>query len=264
MDTQNTYSRLLDIIRPVGKASVCLSGGSDSALVAIAAVEALGKDNVIAITAHTPFFTGEELKDSHALAKKLGIRHFIPAVALMENKNVLANHEDRCYYCKQCLMRVIREEAEREGFPNLLDGSIQDPASAPDGKARVEYNVLSPLREAGIQKSDIATLLKYKGMRGFIRPSNACLATRIAIDEPITVKKLRWIRAAENYLRSMGFAMVRVRVKGGHARIEVDKARVPDLLDMEEDVVAELKGMGYKSVTIDPEGYKYTGSCFRK
>ena len=53
------YNTLLDIMKEYERVGICLSGGSGSALVAIAAVEALGAENVVAITANTPFFTGE-------------------------------------------------------------------------------------------------------------------------------------------------------------------------------------------------------------
>ena len=58
------YAALKEYIRKYDKVAVCLSGGSSSALVTIAAVDVLGTENVVAITANTPFFTGEELLSS--------------------------------------------------------------------------------------------------------------------------------------------------------------------------------------------------------
>ena len=68
------YNTLLDVMREYEKVGICLSGGSGSALVAIAAVEALGAEYVVAITANTAFVTGEELLSSKDLCKRLGIR----------------------------------------------------------------------------------------------------------------------------------------------------------------------------------------------
>ncbi len=81
------------------------------------------------------------------------------------------------------------------------------------------------------------------------------LATRIAVGEPITIKKLRWIRAAEN-LSSLGYEMVRVRVQEQNARIEVAKEQVPMLLEQKDSVIEELKAMGFHQVEIDEEGYR--------
>ena len=40
---QEKYEEILNVIRQFDKVGVCLSGGADSSLVAIAAVDALGK-----------------------------------------------------------------------------------------------------------------------------------------------------------------------------------------------------------------------------
>ena len=45
---QEKYEEILNIIRQYDRVGVCLSGGADSSLVAIAAVDALGASNVIA------------------------------------------------------------------------------------------------------------------------------------------------------------------------------------------------------------------------
>lgn len=62
-----------------GKAVVGLSGGIDSALVAVLAVEALGRDNVIGITMPSMFSSSGSVDDSVVLAQNLGIEiHEIP------------------------------------------------------------------------------------------------------------------------------------------------------------------------------------------
>ncbi len=50
-----------------------LSGGIDSALTAVIAVEALGKDNVIAVTMPSPYTSSETLSDAAIIAGNLGI-----------------------------------------------------------------------------------------------------------------------------------------------------------------------------------------------
>ncbi len=62
-----------------GKAVVGLSGGIDSALVSVLAVEALGSSNVIGITMPSMFSSSGSVDDSVTLAKNLGIViHEIP------------------------------------------------------------------------------------------------------------------------------------------------------------------------------------------
>src|SRR4028119_1346660 len=59
------------------KVLVALSGGVDSAVVALVAKNALGKQNVMAITANYQTLSGEELSTAVEVAKELGISHRI-------------------------------------------------------------------------------------------------------------------------------------------------------------------------------------------
>ena len=47
---QEKVQRLCEVIKEYDRVAVCLSGGSDSSLVAIAAVKALGRENVVGVT----------------------------------------------------------------------------------------------------------------------------------------------------------------------------------------------------------------------
>ena len=261
---QEKYEEILNVIRQFDKVGVCLSGGADSSLVAIAAVDARGTNLVIAITADTDFFTGEDMEISSELCRRLGIRHLTPRTGLLSDQKVMANTEDRCYYCKKNVLSVVKNAAEQANLEVLLDGSLMKEegmqyeklCNSPGGKALAELGIVCPLRLCGVTRSQVRDLLKFRGMNDFIQPENACLATRIAVGEPITIKKLRWIRAAENYLSSLGYEMVRVRVQEQNARIEVAKEQVPMLLEQKDSVIEELKAMGFHQVEIDEEGYR--------
>lgn len=79
-DTEGAYRALVlgtrDYVRKCGfrKAIVALSGGIDSALVAVIATEALGAENVIGIGMPSPYSSQGSVDDSRALAAHLGIR----------------------------------------------------------------------------------------------------------------------------------------------------------------------------------------------
>jgi len=61
------------------KALIGLSGGIDSALTAVLAVEALGKDNVIGVSLPSPISSQHSQDDAQALAQNLGITyHHLP------------------------------------------------------------------------------------------------------------------------------------------------------------------------------------------
>jgi NAD+ synthase/NAD+ synthase (glutamine-hydrolysing) len=79
-----------DYVRKCGfsRTIVGLSGGIDSALVAAIAVEALGKENVLAIGMPGPYSSPGSIDDSRHLAEKLGIRfEVLPVGALFEQYN---------------------------------------------------------------------------------------------------------------------------------------------------------------------------------
>jgi NAD+ synthase/NAD+ synthase (glutamine-hydrolysing) len=79
-----------DYVRKCGfsKTVVGLSGGIDSALVAALAVEALGKENVLAIGMPSPYSSQGSIDDSRHLAENLGIRfEVLPISALFEQYN---------------------------------------------------------------------------------------------------------------------------------------------------------------------------------
>ncbi len=64
-----------DYVRKCGfeKVLIGLSGGIDSALVAVIATQALGKENVMGVTMPSPFSSKASIEDSRQLAKTLGI-----------------------------------------------------------------------------------------------------------------------------------------------------------------------------------------------
>lgn len=65
-----------DYVRKCGfKTAVCgLSGGIDSALTAVLAVDALGRENVMGVAMPSQFSSAGSLRDAEALARNLGIR----------------------------------------------------------------------------------------------------------------------------------------------------------------------------------------------
>jgi uncharacterized protein len=64
---------------------------------------------------------------------------------------------------------------------------------------------------------------------------------------------------AEAYIKSLGFAQVRVRNYGNRlARIEVYKSEIEDLVkpDILVKITQKLKDIGFNYITIDLEGYR--------
>jgi uncharacterized protein len=72
----------------------------------------------------------------------------------------------------------------------------------------------------------------------------------------VTVEKLTRIDKAESALKALGFRQCRVRDHGTVARVEIETALLPKLLDCRESVVVALKNAGFSYVSLDLEGFR--------
>jgi uncharacterized protein len=125
-----------------------------------------------------------------------------------------------------------------------------------------KLQIESPLMKAGFEKNDIRKSARRSGLPNWNQPSMACLASRIPYGREITLKALRRIDSAEEYLRKRGIRQVRVRDHYPIARIEVDRSDFKRIINHRKTVANYLTKLGYKYITLDLAGYS-TGSLNR-
>ncbi len=241
-------------------AIVALSGGVDSAVVALAATKALGK-KAIAITADYKTLAEEELATARQVAKEVGIKHTIIEYDELENAEFVKNDGLRCYHCRTELGRHLAEEAKKAGIMLVVDGTNADDLTdyRPGIRALRENGVRSPMVELGLAKSEIREIAKKFGLSVYDKPSNACLASRIPTGDQVTYEKLRRIESAEIIVKTIfGVHQVRVRDHGELARIEVGRDELQKMFDTDKLTLLDrkLKEVGYKFVAVDAAGYK--------
>jgi uncharacterized protein len=246
------------------KVLVALSGGVDSAVVALAAKNALGKQNVLAITANYQTLSGEELSTAVEVAKELGISHRIIKYNELENQDFVKNDSSRCFHCRNELADNLITLASQEDFKLIVDGSNKDDLNdyRPGMVALHQKGIKSPLIETGFSKNDIRSLAKANKLSIYDKPSNACLASRISKNIQITPEKLKRIEHCETIIKKVfDVKQVRVRDHGDLARIEVEKEEIKKLFDTEKlnEIELPFKVNGFKYVTIDIGGYRKSG-----
>jgi len=254
-------ARLKSVVRGCKSAVVAFSGGVDSSVVCAIAHEVLG-DKVVAVTAVSQTYPLGEIEVAKRVAKQIGIKHIVVTTDELKDKNFTKNPPERCYYCKSELFKKLDELRRKLGFEKILDGTNRDDLSdfRPGMRAVKEFDVSSPLSLAELTKDDVRKIAAKLGLPNADKPANPCLASRIQFGQPITHEKLQRIAKGEEFLRSLGFRIVRVRDHNDFARVEVGRDELQKARKLEEKIIAALKKLGYARVELDSRGYRMGGA----
>ncbi|MBN1346844.1 MAG: ATP-dependent sacrificial sulfur transferase LarE [Phycisphaerae bacterium] len=249
-----------EVIARYDRVLVAFSGGVDSTFVLKVALDVLGRDRVLAVTADSPSVPRHELKEARELAAQIGADHLVIETHELDDPRYIKNPPDRCYFCRIDLYSKLTQLAEERGYGAVLTGANADDLGdfRPGMKAAVAYGIGNPCADVGMTKADIRRLSEDFGLPTHDKPANPCLSTRIAYGIPITRETLSQIEQAEAYLRQFGLREFRLRHHGDLARIEVPADRVLEFAEpvRREEVVRALRELGYKYVTLDLQGFR--------
>lgn len=248
-------SKLQDRLKELNKVAVSFSGGIDSSFLLYVAKITLPKENVLAIIANGNMVPRKDYNEALEFLKENDIKYKEIEYKPLEIKEFKENSKERCYFCKKKLMSSIKEEANKNGFINVLDGKNKDDLKVyrPGNKATEELKIISPLAEIGFSKEDIRKNARKLNLKIWNKPSNSCLATRFPYNTILTEEGLKKVEQSEELLKALGIPKIRVRVHQEVARIEVEKEYF-NIIMQNLDIVNKIKNLGFKYVTLDLEG----------
>jgi len=243
----------------LGSAVVAFSGGVDSYLVAALAARTLGA-RALAVTAVSAALAEGELDGARSVAGAVGIAHETATTDELAREGYRRNDRDRCYHCKTELYEVLGRLAERRGFAAVVSGANADDLGdwRPGLRAASEHGVVHPLLEAGVTKAQVRELARRLNVPSADKPASPCLASRVPYGTAVDPLTLVQIDRAEQAVRRLGYAQLRVRHHGELGKLELPAGDLERALEPEARVAIQeaIGSAGYARAEIDPEPFR--------
>ncbi|HKJ41702.1 MAG TPA: ATP-dependent sacrificial sulfur transferase LarE [Sunxiuqinia sp.] len=235
---------------------VAFSGGIDSTLVLYLARKFQGKENAIGVISNSESLKTKDFELAKQFCRDFDIQLEIIKTLELGDIRYNKNPENRCYFCKEHLFHDLQLIKNKYPEFDVLSGTNHDDLGdyRPGLQAAAKYKVLAPMADCDLTKGELRQIAKHFGLSNWDKPASPCLSSRIPYNHDITLRKLKQVEAAEDILNDFGFRDVRVRHYGDYGKVEVQRGELEKLFEVEEQVVDQIKAIGFPDVRIDREG----------
>src|SRR3990167_6332780 len=105
---EQKLEKLKGILNSLESVVVAFSGGVDSTFLLKVAIDTLGKENVLAVTATSETYPKRELNEAKELAGVIGAEHVLIESGEVDIPEFQFNPRNRCYYCKHELFSRLK------------------------------------------------------------------------------------------------------------------------------------------------------------
>ncbi len=251
------YAAVRAAVRADKRVVVAFSGGVDSSLVAYIAGQELGEE-AIAVTSGSRSLKRTDLALAEQLANEWGLKHRVIFTDELSKPDYRSNPTNRCFHCKTSLYDALTTIARTEAVPVIYNGTNIDDLGdhRPGLVAANDFDVRSPLVDAGFSKADIRALATHLGLANAMKPQSACLSSRFPYGTAIDEAKLEQVEAAEDLLLQLGFTQFRVRHHEEVARLELLPEEFPLAYEHHELINDRLTELGYRYIAMDMKGFR--------
>ena len=251
------HEELKRVIKRYSSAVIAFSGGIDSSLVAFVAAEVLGS-KALAVTSGSASLKRSDLNLAETLGSAWGINHEVIVTDELSKPDYRSNPVNRCFHCKTSLYSSLAEICKGKNIEVILNGTNTDDLGdhRPGLIAADNYQVCSPLVEAGFTKADVRSLANELGLKNANKPQSACLSSRFPYGTSINEDLLSQVEQSESVLEMLGFTQFRVRHHGELARIEVIETEFNKAMEYRAEIDEGLRRAGYKYISLDLTGFR--------
>ncbi len=232
--------QLKEFFKEHQKCAIAFSGGCDSTYLLHAAVEC-GCD-VRGYYIRSEFNTIEERNTAVETAYAIKACVRVVSVDLLEDKSIVENDSDRCFYCKRTSMQAMLRKAYTDGYTVFLDGTNADDydENKPSCKALKELRIISPLALCGITKAQVREESKKANLPTADMPETSCMAARIETGMQLNEANLKKVENCESFLAKRGFSDFRVYLTKNGGKICLTEKDYPKAVEIKGDLISHV------------------------